>query len=176
MTRFKFLARGAIAPVTGFAWTPGTWVETDGPLAMCERGVHVLRPENLAHWLHEELWRMETDGEEIAGIDCVIARRARLAARVDAWTNGVSDALAAACLDRLARALATTNDAADRAVLEHHHRAVTAHVQRKNPAMAAYVSAMGLSKTHGEGTIIERFRAERVWQSSFLVHALGIES
>jgi hypothetical protein len=176
MTRFKFLAKGALAPVTGFAWTPGTWVEIDGPLALCERGVHVLRSMDLAHWLQEELWRMETEGEEIAGIDCVIARRARLAARVDAWTNGGGEALAAACLDRLARVLATTDDAAERAMLEHHHRAVTAHVQRKNAAMAAYVSAMGLSKTRGEGTIVKRFRSERVWQSEWLVRELAIDA
>jgi len=116
---------------------------------------------------------METDGDEAAGIDCVIARRARLSARVDAWTNGVGLALAAACLDRLSGALATTNDAAERVMLEHHHRAVTAHVERKNAAMAAYVSAMGLSKLRGEQTIVERFRAERVWQSEWLVRELG---
>jgi hypothetical protein len=170
---FKFLARDAIAPITRVAWSAGAWVEAEGPLAACESGVHVLRAQDLAHWVHEELWRVEGDGEELEGVDCVVVRRARLVDRVAAWEGEGGERFAAACLDRVTAALGAA-EGEDRTMLEHHRRAVAAHVQRKNRAMAAYVSAMGLAKAHGEGTIEARFRDERAWQSAWLVRELAL--
>jgi hypothetical protein len=47
-------------------------------------------------------------------------------------------------------------------------------VQQKNRAMAAYVSAMGMSKVRGAEAREERFRAERAWQSSWLARELPL--
>jgi hypothetical protein len=176
MKHFKFLARGTISPITGHVWKPGVWVAGDGALAPCERGVHVLRPRDLAHWLHEEFWGVETDGESVEGSDCIVVRRARLVDCVAPWSDDGGERFAVACLDRLGAALAQASTAEPRAMLEHHHRAVSAHVRRKNRAMAAYVTAMGMSKIPGSEAIEERFRAERAWQSEWLVRELALGS
>src|SRR3954464_1733529 len=59
---FKWLARGAIAPFTGFRWpTDGPWVSI--PSGVPEgAGVHACRISQLAYWIGEELWRIELDG------------------------------------------------------------------------------------------------------------------
>src|SRR5258708_6519958 len=91
MMTHKFLAKGALGPLSGFAWpvpqggAAGAWVEAVGPLALCARGVHVCRTSDLAHWIHDELWEVEADGDRIEGLDCVVVRRARLVRRIDDW-------------------------------------------------------------------------------------------
>ena len=65
MTSYKFLAKGAIGPLSGHVWPePGRWLEASGPLVVCSRGIHVCRPEDLAHWLHDELWQVDEQRSE----------------------------------------------------------------------------------------------------------------
>jgi hypothetical protein len=168
MITFKFLARGARSPVTGFAWTPGLWVEAEGPLALCERGIHLLRPGDVAHWIHEELWRVEYEGDVIEGLDCLVVRRARLVEPVRAWSDGGASRFARACHDRLGDLLARLGAAAEAWAIERHRWAAGVHVQSGNAAMAAYNAAMGFARAPAPGTPQERFRAERAWQSAWL--------
>src|SRR5207237_363719 len=79
------------------AWPP-TWIEAEGPLAPCVRGIHVCRPEDLEHWIHEELWEVEVDGEQTNGLDCLVVRRARLARRIDAWSDRGAERFAEASI------------------------------------------------------------------------------
>ena len=174
MTLFKFLQSGARGPLTGFVWTPGAWVETAGPLASCGNGAHLLRPQDLAHWTHEELWRAELDGEWIPGADCVVARRARITERVDGWSGPDGERFAQACHARLGEQLALATEPALREHLGNYQWAVNWHIERKNTAMAGYVSALGLAQIAKDEPPAAAYRRERAWQSDWLVRELHL--
>ena len=94
-TTYKFLATGAIGPIPRFAWprpprpgTPGAWLDVAGPVQPCRQGVHVCGKDQLAYWLHEELWRVEVSGPAVDGADCVVVPRARLIEPLAAWSDG----------------------------------------------------------------------------------------
>jgi len=103
MIAFKFLARGAVGPFTGFAWptpsasSPGAWVEVP-PASFPRRGIHACLVEHLPYWLDEELWEAELDGIVQHAPMQVITSRGRLLRRVASWTKEVSAELAQACL------------------------------------------------------------------------------
>ena len=67
MIAFKFLARGAVGPFTGFAWptpmasSPGGWVEVP-PEALPDRGIHACLADHLSFWVDDELWIVGADG------------------------------------------------------------------------------------------------------------------
>ena len=174
MRFFKFLQRGGIGPLTGFHWQPGSWVEARGPLAVCGNGAHVLRPQDLAHWMHEELWRAEIDGEQIEGGDCIVARRVRLTERVDGWTNGDGLRFAQACLDRLRQRVAEAADPKLRDHFANYDWAVGWHLEHGNLALAGYVSALGIAQVTSVGTPLQCFRCEREWQSAWMVRELRL--
>jgi hypothetical protein len=173
---YKFLRHGAVGPTTGVAWPqpsddgPGAWMEAEGPLAMCQSGVHVLRLEDLAHWLHEELWLVEYAGETLPGIDCIVARRARLVRRIAAWQEGVADRFAVAARDHLV-ALAPQASAALRPVVDGIIGDASRHLPRHNVALAAFCAAVGVSKLADDARL--GYRNERAWQSEWLVQHLA---
>jgi hypothetical protein len=59
--------------------------------------VHALRPEALAAWIAEELWRVELEDVEEVAPGVLAARRGRLVARVDGWDDAVAREFALAC-------------------------------------------------------------------------------
>ena len=79
--------------VTGFAWPlpagpdeAGGWVEANGPLEVCGRGVHACRADDLAWWLSAQLWEIEIDGAVLQDDPhTLVAERGRLVARVAGW-------------------------------------------------------------------------------------------
>lgn len=92
MTRFKFLARGATGPFSGWAWPPpaaldrpGDWADVPADLDPCRTGLHLCRVEDLPYWLNEELYTVEVAGPVVEHESFVLAHRARLSRRVDAW-------------------------------------------------------------------------------------------
>jgi hypothetical protein len=104
MTCYKFLADGATGPFSGFTWpappepgTAGDWVTVDGPLEPCRSGLHLCRPEDLPFWVLEELYTVEVDGPLLEHDDFVIARRARLLRRVDAWGRDFASSFSREC-------------------------------------------------------------------------------
>jgi hypothetical protein len=175
MSFFKFLQRGAIGPLTGFRWRAGLWVEAQGPLAVCSNGAHVLRPPELAHWMHEELWRAEIDGERIEGGDCIVARRARLTDRIDPWSEGEGVRFARACYDRLCERMAAASDAKLKEHFANYEWAVRHHVEHANIALAGYVTALGIAQVAEVGTPLECFRRERDWQSAWMVREMRLD-
>lgn len=80
---------------------PGEWLEVEGELKPCERGLHVCREDQLIHWLGPEIWEVEIDESELidAGDKCVV-RRARLLRRMEGWTEGTARLFAADCAER----------------------------------------------------------------------------
>jgi hypothetical protein len=174
MNLFKFLQRGGKGPLTGFAWTANVWVETREPLDLCRSGVHLLRPHDLAHWMHEELWRAEIDGAWIEGGDCIVARRARVTERIEGWSGTDGERFAQACHDRIGAHLATVTDPGLREHLANYQWAVNWHIERKNRAMAGYVSALGLAQIAKDETPLDAYRRERAWQSDWLVREMRL--
>ena len=85
MILVKFLGRGRVALYTGYEWPLDEWVDADGPLDLCANGPHACRDVNLAGWIDDELWLIELDGDQETHADVVVAQRARLVRRVDAW-------------------------------------------------------------------------------------------
>jgi hypothetical protein len=100
---YKFLTRDATAPFTGFAWPlpgggPGAWVEA--PIEPCRSGIHACRRDDLPLWLGRVLYEVEIDGEVVAEPTKLVASRARLVRRIDAWDDGLRDAYTRMCADR----------------------------------------------------------------------------
>jgi len=174
MSHFKFLQRGAIGPLTGFRWEAGVWVVAQGPLAVCGNGAHILRPRDLAHWMHEELWRAEAEGEQIEGGDCIVARRVRLTERIDSWTDGDGVRFAQACYDRLRDRMAEATDPRLQERFANYDWAVRWHVEHANIALAGYVTALGIAQVTKVGTPLDCFRRERDWQSDWLIRELRL--
>lgn len=108
MTRaWKFLDERGQGMVTGFAWprpegpgTAGAWVEADGPLEVCGRGIHACRLDDLAWWLSAQLWEIEIEGPVLADDPhTLVAQRGRLVSPVAGWPSAGPD-LARWAVDR----------------------------------------------------------------------------
>ena len=177
MSTYKFLAKGATGPISGFRWptpqaeAPGTWVQVEGPLELCVNGSHLCRRVDLAHWLHDELWETETQGEQIEGFDCLVVRRARLVRRIDAWHEGGSARFADACVQH-ARELAdrASSDLAPAAqgfLDDAHLSARTGFV-----AVAAHASALAVANLGDPADQNDAYRRERIWQSEWIARVL----
>lgn len=174
MSGFKFLKRGGVGAVSQLVWPRGQWVTVEEPLEQCRRGIHVLRAGDLAYWLSDELWRIEYDGDVQPGTDCLVAARARLVERVDAWSEGGgADRFALAARDHFAEQ-ATSAPAHKREMIEGIIRDASAHLPRHSTALAAYCSAMGVARMF-DGGENERYRRERAWQSEFIVRDLSLD-
>jgi hypothetical protein len=170
----KFLASGAKGPFSGYAWpTPqggaaGAWIEVEGPLALCRSGVHLCRPCDLAHWLHDELWAVESDGEQMEGLDCIIVRRARLVRRIDIWREGGAARFARACIDHAKSILSDRGSAEIRDLLEDARLAAEAGYF----ATSAFASALAAAKVSPTELCEQAYRRERVWQSEWITREL----
>ena len=162
---YKFLASGAKGPFSGFAWpVAGAWVEVEGALATCLRGVHVCRPMDLAHWIHEELWELETDGEALPGIDCVVVRRARLLRRVEAWNQAGAQRFVAACIERAAeRTLARANETVRGLIDDARDAAEAGYV-----AVGAFSTALAVARSGPAAEAERAYRVERAWQAAWI--------
>ncbi len=174
MTTYKFLAKGAVGPISGFVWpsprggAPGAWIEVQGPLDVCARGVHICRPTDLAHWLHEELWEIEPDGDKLEGPDCVVVRRARLVRRIDAWSQGGAARFADACIEHAAAQAGSSDDPAVRGFLDD----ATLAARGGYIAISAFSAALAVA---GLGPAAERereYRRERAWQADWIAREL----
>ena len=149
---YKFLAAGAIGPLSRVAWPPlGTWLDT-GTVIVGKRGAHVCRAEDLAHWIHDELWRVEVDGPQVAAPDCFVVPRARLVHRVTRWDP---IAFAAACIEH-------ARDGAPELLADADHCLRSGYA-----AIAAYNAALAIA--HDDEA---RYAAERTWQSAWLANEL----
>jgi hypothetical protein len=179
---YKFLARGAVGPISGFAWptpaahAPGAWLETEGDLEPCVRGTHVCRTEDLAYWIHDELWETEADGESVAGFDCLVTRRARLVRRFDGWQNGGATRFVLACADHAAEIIAGVSpDLA--AALGCYVEDARVCADLGLAACGAFSTALAVSKaagTHAPEASKAAYRGERIWQASWIVrHVIG---
>jgi hypothetical protein len=135
--------------------------------------VHACRADQLAYWLHEELWRVEVDGEQIEGPDCVVAARGRLVARVDAWSEDRgAQRFAAAVRDHAASQIAARPDLQGYVDDSSWH---VRHGAHESPALAALCAAMAVAKTAPDVELEAAYRRERAWQSEWIVREMNLE-
>lgn len=79
---------------------PGEWLESSGPLRLCEDGtLHLCRRQDLIYWLGAEIWIAEASGETIVGEDKIGCLRARLISRLDTWNDRTARLFAADCAE-----------------------------------------------------------------------------
>jgi hypothetical protein len=173
MKTYKFLASGAIGPMSSFHWpephegAPGAWVEVEGPLELCARGTHVCRPYDLSHWLHEELWEIEVGGDRIESIDCLVVRRARLSRRIDAWHEGGAARFATACAEHAAEVAERAPNGVPAVVREYLDDA-TVCAKHGYPAVGAHAAALAVAKSGIAADEEQAYRLERAWQSDWI--------
>ena len=114
MIAYKFLLPDRVSPFSGATWPAENWVEADGPLVPCRNGIHACRIRDLAYWLMDDLWQVELDGDLVEYELKVVARRARLVRRIDAWDANTRQTFIHMCLRRVAEHAAV--EAADSSV------------------------------------------------------------
>ena len=102
---WKFLGPGATAPFSGVRWPtpssrgPGGWLESADPPDPSRRGLHLCRDRDLPYWIGEELYVVEAEGPVVEGRSFVVASRARLLRRVDAWSREAAVGFALGCVE-----------------------------------------------------------------------------
>ncbi|HVT10236.1 MAG TPA: hypothetical protein VHO67_22405 [Polyangia bacterium] len=184
MIAYKFLTRDGRGPITLWPWprpsagAEGAWVEAGGPLGLCRHGVHACRVDELVYWIHEDLWRVELNGPFVEGQDCVVAARARLVGRIEAWSGGGAQRFAVAVRDHAAAQIAHHPE---RPRLQGYVDDASWHVDNgfpESPALAALCSAMAVAQTQagpGSGDPVESaYRRERAWQSAWIAREMRL--
>jgi hypothetical protein len=156
----KFLRPDGVSKFTAFRWPlpnggPGPWVEA--PIEPCRSGIHACRIADLPIWTARELYEIELDGEIVHERTKVVASRARLLRRVDAWDD-LHDEYARMCADR-AHALARELPAWD---------ATIDHLARYGPALLGYMAARIAEERGGPPA----YAAERAHQAAWLAERL----
>jgi hypothetical protein len=82
-------------------WYKNRWRSVRGRLVPCVNGLHLCRAEHLVQWLGPTIWRAEYDGEMIEHGEKIVARRARVTERIDAWNERTARLFAADCAERV---------------------------------------------------------------------------
>jgi hypothetical protein len=199
MIAYKFLCAGGVGPFSRFAWpqpsgeAPGPWVGAPVSTVLCRTAVHGCRLQDLPWWLHDELWEAEFDGKPTAGRHKIMAPRARLLRRSQAWDAACAQRFADACARRARDHAATALDRADApaaaaalrdrtAIADIRHAARA--IEPPEPAriavtmagdaarralggaavVSAYIAAHAAASVEGE----DGMAAERLWQSEWL--------
>jgi hypothetical protein len=168
MIAYKFLRGDGSSVFTGFRWplpddTPGAWV--DAPVDPCRSGIHACRPAHLPYWIGRSLYEIELDGEIVEERTKLVASRARLLRKVDAWSDELRDAYTRMCADR-AHELALGTDPP----LGQWDAVIEPSV-REGPALLGFVAARIAEERHGA----DAYHAERGRQTAWLIERLGVQ-
>jgi hypothetical protein len=165
---YKCLRPGRVGPFSGHTWPVGGWVEGRDP-ALCVRGVHACRVEDLPYWLTEELWEVELDGELRGEGRKLVAERGRLLRRIEGWTHETAISYGEGCAARARdRGAAATGDTAAR--LSELAADVAGVAARGEPALAGYIAARAAEVQAG----VDGYAEERAAQAHWLASELGL--
>jgi hypothetical protein len=106
MVAYKFLGRGAVGLLSGYAWPapsedgPGAWVGDGARDEPSRGGVHACRLEDLPAWIDDELYTIELAAPVIERESVLVAPRGRLLRLVEGWTPETARQAAEACVWR----------------------------------------------------------------------------
>jgi len=164
---YKFLRPDGTSVFTGFSWPlpnggPGPWIEAS--VEPCRSGIHTCRPEHLPLWAGQVLYEVELGGEIADDGTKLIAGRARLIRRIDAWEQGLRDRYTRMCADRaheLARGASPP--------LEQWEAAIEPSVP-EGPALLGFMAARIAEEIDGP----DAYHAERARQTDWLVEQLRL--
>jgi hypothetical protein len=165
---YKFLSPDGTSVFSGFQWTlpvdgPGAWV--DAAVAPCRSGIHACRPSHLPLWVGRVLHEIELAGEVVEQRTKVVASRARLLRRVEAWDDALRDTYTRMCADRAHElALGASPPLED-------WDAVVEPSVREGAALLGFVAARIAEEISGT----DAYYAERAKQTEWLVERLGLE-
>jgi hypothetical protein len=181
MKAYKFLdgqSRGRFSQRT---WSlpngaqPGAWMHIEGAPEPCVRGFHAMRTKHLPFWLDQQLWEAELAGACVETESLLVAERARLVRRVDAWNEDAWTALGAFCRERteaLVRRVAERDSARlERAQL--YAREIDDFVAQQAFATAVYVAAVA-AHVGSDQEPEAAYQNERAEQARFLKERLGL--
>ena len=168
MIAYKFLSPDGTSFFTGFGWPlpnggPGPWVEAKAE--PCRSGIHACLPEHLPLWAGQMLYEIELGGEIVDDRTKVVASRARLTRRIEAWDEGLRDRYTRMCADRaheLAREASPP--------LEEWEAAIEPSV-REGPALLGFMAARIAEEIAGP----DGYHDERARQTEWLVEQLRLE-
>ena len=167
MIAYKFLRPDGTSVFTGFTWPlpngePAEWVEAE--VEPCRSGIHACAPEHLPLWAGPVLYEVELDGDVVDDRTKLIAPRARLTRRIEAWDEAVRDTYTRACAVRaheLAQSAAPP--------LEQWEAAIEPSVP-EGPALLGFMAARIAEELDGP----EAYHAERARQTEWLVRELRL--
>jgi hypothetical protein len=163
MIAYKFLTPGRVGLFSGVRWPePGEWLDA-GAVDPCRAGIHACRVDDLPYWLLPELWRVELDGDVVAGERMVIAPRGRLVERVTGWNEQTARAFGAACAQEARRRVEASPDLEPFA-------ADAEGTAEGSPQFAAFATARLAELQEGPAG----YDAERARQARWLADALGL--
>lgn len=167
MIAYKVLREDGTSVFTSHRWAlpdggSGGWVEA--PVAVCRSGLHACRAVDLPLWIGHGLYEIELEGEIVEDRSKLVASRARLLRRLEAWDGDARDAYTRTCADR-AHALArgASPPLAD-------WDASIERLVRFGPALLGFMAARIAQERDG----VEAYRAERGHQAAWLAARLGL--
>jgi hypothetical protein len=147
--------------------------------AQAGHAVSACKRRHLPHWIQEELWEVELDGDVEARRHKLRARRGRLLRRVEGWRPTTAVAFARDCADQTLRiagdaagrptdAVGMAADAQRRARVA--ESAADPRVAAHGGAVCAYIAAMAALRTGG----VPAHDAERARQVAWLTGELAL--
>jgi hypothetical protein len=166
---YKFLRPDGSSLFTSYRWRlpdgePGEWVEAT--VEPCRSGIHACRPSDLPFWVARALYEIDLDGDVVEQRTKLVAPRARLVRRVEAWDDELRDAYTRMCADRAHElALGASAPLAD-------WDAVVEPSVREGPALLGFVAARIAEERSGPVA----YHAERAGQTQWLIERLGLEA
>jgi len=168
---YKCLRPGRIGPFSGYRWPVGVWVEGGGNAALCLRGIHACRTEDLPYWLTQELWEIELDGDVRREHRKLVANRGRIERRIEAWTPAAAAGFAEGCAARTEqRATQARGEQAGR--LAELAADAAANAAKGEAALLGFIAARAAELDAGT----EGYADERRAQANWLASELGLDA
>jgi hypothetical protein len=166
---YKFLREDGTSLFTGFHWPlpdggPSAWV--DARVDPCRSGIHACRAEHLPYWTGRVLYEVELEGEIVEEPTKVVAPRARLVRRVEAWDASARDAYTRMCADRAHELAGSVSPPLAE------WEAVVEPSLGEGPGLLGFVAARIAEELGG----MPAYRAERERQVAWLAERLGLDA
>ena len=142
-TLYKFLDANQTGRHSRKRLPIGEWITVDGPLRMCNNGIHVTTVESAVRWLDERAHLVEIRGEHIVGDDKLCCREVLIHPALPHWTRETIVRFAADCAERVLPIFEAKypNDDRPRKAVEAARSGDAQRARAASAAAAAYAAA-----------------------------------